>query len=310
VTPSLVVGVDVSKATLDVASEPVGLTDQFPNDAAGHAALVARCLAHPTHLIVLEATGGYERAAAAALAAAGLPVAVVNARHVRAFAQAIGQLAKTDRIDAQLLARFGAKLEPPVRAFSDAETQNLAAIVQRRRQLLDMLHAERQRRRQIPAGLRPRLEAHITWLEAELTDTETTLDTVMASSPAWRALDEQLRTVPGVGPILARTLVGELPELGRISGREIAALVGVAPHARDSGTHRGVRTTWGGRHQVRRVLYMATLTAVRYNAVLRAMYERLRERGKPKKVALIACMRKLLVILNAMVAHQTAWATT
>jgi transposase len=306
----LVLGLDVSKATLDLASEPAGLTAQFANDAAGHSGLVTACQAQPIKLIVLEATGGYERAVAAALAAAGLPVAVVNARHVRAFAQALGQLAKTDRIDAQLLARFGAKLEPPVRPLTDTETQVLAAIVQRRRQLLEMLHAERQRRRQSPTVLQPRLEAHITWLETELADTDDTLDTVIAESPAWRALDAQLRAVPGVGPALTRTLLGELPELGHLSGREVAALVGVAPHARDSGTHRGIRTTWGGRHQVRRVLYMATLTAVRWNPVMRVYYERLRSRGKPPKVALVACMRKLLVILNAMVAHQTAWATT
>lgn len=305
---SLVLGLDVAKATLDLASEPAGLTGQFPNDPTGHAALVTLCQAHPVGLIVLEATGGYETAVATALGVAGLPVAVVNARHVRAFAQALGQLAKTDRIDAAVLARFGAKLEPPARPLADAETKALAALVQRRRQLLDMLQAERQRRLTSGPTLQARLDAHIAWLLAALADTDQLLDAAIQASPLWRALDDQLQQVPGVGPTLSRTLLAELPELGRASGREIAALVGVAPFARDSGTSRGTRTTWGGRRHVRCVLYMATLSAIRYNPVLRPHYEQLRARGKPGKVALVACMRKLLVILNAMVAQQRAWA--
>ena len=304
----LFLGLDVAKATLDLASEPVGLTAQYPNDPEGHAALVAACQAQPVALIVLEATGGYEAAVAAALVAAGVPVAVVNARHVRAFAQATGQLAKTDRIDAALLARFGAKLEPPVRPLTDPETQALAALVQRRRQLFEMLHTERQRRRLSLPAVQARLDAHIAWLTIELADLDHTLDGAIAASPVWRAQDAQLRAVPGVGPMLSRILLAELPELGRASAREIAALVGVAPFACDSGASRGTRRTWGGRPGVRRVLYMATLVAVRWNPVIRAHYEQLRARGKAPKVALVACMRKLIVILNAMVAHRTAWA--
>lgn len=303
-----VLGVDVAKATLDLASEPAGLTAQFSNDPAGHAALVTWCQAQPVTLIVMEATGGYEAAPAAALAAAGFPVSIANARHVRSFAQAIGQLAKTDRIDARVIARFGAKVEPPVRPLTPPETQALAALTQRRRQVLDMLHAEQHRRPQADTVVRPRVDAHIAWLEAELADTDATLAATIAASPMWRAREEQLRQVPGVGSVLSRTLLAELPELGQLSGREIAALVGVAPFARDSGTQRGQRTTWGGRSHVRQKLYMATLAGTRYNPVIRAHYQQLRARGKPGKVALVACMRKLLVTLNAMVAHNTAWA--
>lgn len=305
---SLVLGVDVAKATLDLASEPAGLTQQFPNDPAGHAALVTWCQAQPVALIVMEATGGYESAVAATLAAADLPLAIVNARHVRAFAQALGQLAKTDRIDAAVLARFGATLAPAVRPLPDAETQALAALVQRRRQLLEMRHAEARRREHTAPVLLPRVDAHIAWLTTELEDIERLLTTTIAASPLWQARDTMLRRVEGVGPTLSRTLLAELPELGQISRREVAALVGVAPFARDSGSQRGRRVVWGGRHQVRRVLYMATLTAIRYNPVLRPYYDSLLARGKPKKVALVACMRKLLTILNAMVAHETEWA--
>lgn len=305
---ALVIGVDVAKATLDVASEPAGLTQQVTNDPAGHAALVTLCQAQPVALIVMEATGGYEAAVAATLAAAGLPVAIVNARHVRAFAQALGQLAKTDRIDAAILARFGATLAPTVRPLVDAETQALAALVQRRRQLLEMRHAEVRRREQTAPVLHPSLDAHIAWLTAELADIDRLLTTTIAASPLWHARDTMLRRVEGVGPALSRMLLANLPELGQVSRRQAAALVGVAPFARDSGTHRGHRVVWGGRHQVRQVLYMATLTAVRYNPVLRPYYESLLARGKPKKVALVACMRKLLTILNAMVANNTEWA--
>ncbi len=213
---ALVLGLDVAKATLDLASEPAGLTGQFPNDPTGHAARVTLGHAHPVARIVLAATGWYESAVAAALGVAGLPVAVVNARHVRAFAQALRQLAKTDRIDAAVLARFGAKLEPPVRPLADAETQALAALVQRRRQVLDMLHAGRQRRQTSGPALQARLDAHITWLLAELAETDQLLAAAIAASPLWRALDAQLRQVPGVGPTLSRTLLAELPELGRL----------------------------------------------------------------------------------------------
>ncbi len=306
--PALVFGLDVSKATLELASVPAGHTGQFPNDPAGHAALAAYCQAHGATLLVLEPTGGYETAVAGVLGAAGVPVAIVNARQVRQFAQATGQLAKTDRIDAAILARFGATLAPTPRPLPDADTQLLAALVQRRRQLLEMRLAEQQRRSHAPAPLHPRLEAHIAWLEAELKALDRDLGDAIAASPIWQARDAQLRQVPGVGPALSRTLLAELPELGRISRREIAALVGVAPFARDSGTQRGARLVWGGRQQVRRVMYMAALSATRTNPVIKAYYDGLVARGKPKKVALVAAMRKLLVILNAMVAQERAWA--
>jgi transposase len=306
--PALVFGVDVSKATLELASVPAGHTGQFPNDPAGHAALAAYCQTHGGTLVVLEPTGGYETAVAGVLGAAGGRTAIVNARPVRQFAQATGQLAKTDRSDAAVLAHLGAALDPAPRPLPDAETQLLAALVQRRRQLLEMRLAEQQRLAHAPAPLHPRLTAHIAWLEAELKDLDRDLGAVIAASPIWQARAAQLRQVPGVGPALRRTLLADLPELGQISRREIAALVGVAPFARDSGTQRGARVVWGGRHHVRRGMYRGALSATQHTPVLKAYYEGLLARGKPKKVALVAARRKLLVILNAMVAQERAWA--
>jgi transposase len=307
----LYLGLDVAKTTAQLASEPAGLGGQFATDPSGLAALVAQCQAQPVALVVLEATGGYEAPLAAALATAGLPVAVVNPRQVRDFARALGRLAKTDRIDAQVLALFGARVQPAPRPLPDEATQELEAVLLRRRQLLEMLHAERQR---LPRArgreVRRNLRAHIRWLEHSLIDTDATLEALIQASPLWRVQDHLLQSVPGVGPTLARTLLAQLPELGHLDRRQIAALVGVAPLARDSGAHRGRRQCWGGRPALRSVLYMAALVAARWNPVLRAFYARLRAAGKPGKVALVAVARKLLTILNAMLRDQRRWQCT
>ena len=301
-------GLDVAKATVELASEPAGLGGQFATDPAGLTALVQTCQREPVALVVLEATGGYEAPVAAALATAGLPVAIVNPRHVRAFAQALGRLAKTDRLDAQVLALFAARVRPTPRPLPDDATQELEALLARRRQLLEMLHAERQR---LPRArgreVRRNLRAHIRWLEQSVIDADAALERLIQASPLWRVQDELLQSVPGVGPTLARTLLGLVPELGHLDRHQIAALVGVAPLARDSGTLRGRRTCWGGRPAVRSVLYMAALTAARYNPVLRPFYQRLRTAGKPAKVALTAVARKLVVLLNAMLRDQRPW---
>lgn len=309
----LYLGIDVAKATLDVASctaagAPGPLAASYPADPAGLATLVAACQTHAVALVVLEPTGGYEHPVVAALAAAGVPVAVVNARQVRDFARALGRLAKTDRVDAQVLAEFAARVQPVPRAVPDATTQALDALLTRRRQLLEMLHAERQRAAQArTAAVRTDVAAHVAWLAARLGALDAELRAAVEASPVWRVQDALLQSVPGVGPQLSLTVLAALPELGQLDRRQIAALVGVAPLARDSGTRRGRRQVWGGRADVRRVLYMAAHVAARFNPVLRAFYTRLRTAGKPPKVALVACMRKLLTILNAMLAHQRPW---
>lgn len=303
------VGIDVSKAELTVAVQPSG--DQWTTDGSPAAceALVERLCRLGPRVVVIEATGGYERAIVAAAAAARLPVAVVNPRQVRAFAQALGRTAKTDAIDATVLALFGARVQPAVRPVADAETQALAALVARRRQLLEMLHAERQRLDQAPTpAVRRNLRQHVRWLERRIADVDDEIGGAIERSPVWRVHENLLRSVPGVGPIVARTLLADLPELGTLDRRAIAALVGVAPFNRDSGRWRGQRRIRGGRAPVRAALYMAALVAMRHNAVLRAFYAHLRAAGKPAKVALVAVMRKLLTILNAMVRHQTRWA--
>jgi transposase len=304
---ALYFGLDVAKDTLELASEPAGVSGQFPNAPAGLAALVTQCQAQPVALIVLEATGGYEAAVVAALAQAGLPVVVVNPRQVRDFAKALGQLAKTDRIDARVLALFGARVQPAVRPLPDGATQALEALVLRRRQLLEMLHAERQRFAQAHGPVRANLRSHLRWLERSVADTDATLQATIEASPLWRVQDQLLQSAPGVGPQLARTLLGLLPELGQLDRHRIAALVGVAPFACDSGRWRGSRHCWGGRGPVRTVLYMAALVAARHNPVLRVFYQRLRQAGKPAKVALTAVARKLLTILNAMLRDQRPW---
>jgi len=243
----------------------------------------------------------------AALSLAGHPVAVVNPRQVRDFAKATGQLAKTDRLDARVLAHFGVAIRPEPRALPSAAVRELDAVVTRRRQVLEMLQAERNRHPLARGKVARQIQQHIAWLERQLTGLDDELRRLIEASPVWRAKENLLRSVPGIGPVATATLLAELPELGTLSGRQIAALVGVAPFARDSGTLRGTRTIRGGRASVRCVLYMATLSAVRWNPPLAATYRRLLDAGKLPKVALIACERKLLVLLNALVAHGTPW---
>lgn len=307
----MLVGIDVAKAELVVATRPAGEPWAMANDEPGVRQLAERLRGEAPELVVLEATGGYELLAVAALAAAGLPVVVVNPRQVRDFARATGQLAKTDRIDAAALALFAERVRPPVRPLPNAEALALEALLARRRQLLEMLHAERNRLGQVfGRGQRPvakSLKAHIAYLERELRTTDTDLGEMIRASPVWREKDDLLRSVPGVGRVLALTLLAELPELGRLSRREIAKLVGVAPLSRDSGTLRGRRFIHGGRASVRGVLYMGALVASRRNPVIATFYQRLLAAGKPKQLALVACMRKLLTMLNAMVRSGAPW---
>lgn len=300
-------GLDVAKDTVVLASEPPGVTGTFATEGDGLLALVAQCRAQPVTLVVVEATGGYEAPIVAALADAGLPVVIVNPRQVRDFAKALGRLAKTDAIDAQVLALFGARVRPEPRPLPAAATQELQALVLRRRQLLEMLLAERQRHARSHGPVRANLRSHIHWLERSLADTDDQLQQRIAASPLWRVQDALLQSVPGVGPTLASTLLGLLPELGRLDRRQIAALVGVAPLARDSGTWHGRRTCWGGRPTVRTVLYMGALVAARWNPGLRGFYQRLCGAGKPRKLALTAVARKLLTILNAMLRDGQRW---
>jgi transposase len=302
------VGIDVAQARLEVAVWPTGEGWEVSQDTGGTATLVERLQALQPQLVVLEATGGWEVPVVAALAAAGLPVAVVNPRQVRDFARATGKLAKTDRLDARVLAQFAQAIRPSPRPLPDAQAQELGALLARRRQMVEMLTMERNRLRTALARVRPRLQAHITWLEQELQQVDQDLHHLLRASPLWREKDDLLRGVPGIGRVLSLTLLAELPELGTLDRRQIAALVGVAPFHRDSGTLRGKRSIWGGRAPVRAALYMATLVATRHNPVLRAFYQRLLRAGKPKKVAVVACMRKLLIILNAMLRHRTPWA--
>lgn len=305
---STVIGIDVSKATLDVFVTTGERRLSVANDDAGIGTLVGELAEHRAALVVLEATGGYEFAVAAALTQAGFQVAIVNPRQVRDFARALGQLAKTDRIDARILALFGERMHPESRPLPDAERAALEALVTRRRQLIDMLTAENNRLRLVRDRVVQRsLKRHIAWLERQLHDVDQDLGSSIKNSPLWRAKENLLRSMPGVGTVLSRSLIARLPELGRIRGKQICALVGVAPLARDSGTLKGRRIVWGGRAALRSVLYMATLSAVRHNPVLRRFHARLRAAGKPPKVALVACMRKLLLILNAMVRSNQPW---
>jgi len=302
------VGIDVSKAQLDMSVRPAGELTRHANDEMGIAELVAKLVGLSPTLIVLEATGGYEAPVVAALALAGLAIAVVNPRQVRDFAKATGILAKTDAMDAAVLARFAEVVRPEPRPIDDEQTTELAALIHRRRQLIDMLTAETNRMRACrKERLRKSIYEHVAWLRRQIREVDGDLDTTLRSMPLWREKEDLLRSVPGVGPVLSRTLLAELPELGSIDRAKIAALVGVAPLNRDSGTMRGKRTIWGGRASVRAVLYMATLAATRRNPVIRAIYERLVASGKAKKVALVACMRKLLIALNAMLRDSRPW---
>lgn len=301
------IGIDVAKAQLDIAVRPTDAQWTSPHDEAGISALVARLQALQPTLVVLEATGGLELPVATALAAAQVPTAVVNPRQVRDFAKAVGQLAKTDALDAQLLARFADVVRPTPRTLPDAEAQELAALLTRRRQLVAMRTAEQQRLGTARPAVRPRIQTHLAWLRDELRSLDADLQQRLRVSPLWRDQHGWLRSVPGVGPVLALTLLAHLPELGTLDRQPIAALVGVAPLNRDSGTQRGRRGIWGGRAAVRATLYMSTLVAVKHNPVLAPYYTRLLAAGKPKKVALVACMHKLLLILNALLRQEGPW---
>jgi transposase len=302
------VGIDVAKDRLDVHLRPSGEALAVGRDAAGLTVLVERLAELAPALVVLEATGGFEVTVAATLGAAQLPLAVVNPRQIRDFARATGRLAKTDRLDAEASARFAEAIRPEPRPLPDAAARALGELVARRRQLVEMIGSESQRRRQLrdPRLIR-RLAAHLAWSQRELSEIESDLDAAVRTSPAWRATEDLLASVPGIGKTSARTLIAELPELGTLDRRKIASLVGVAPVNRDSGAFRGRSMVLGGRASVRKALYMPTLTAIRRNPAIRALYARLIARGKPAKVAITAAMRKLLTILNAILKSQTPW---
>lgn len=300
-------GIDVSKRQLEIATHDPDRAWTVSNDAAGHHQLLAVCQELTPTLIVLEASGGFEREVVAALSVAGWPIVLANPRQVRDFARSTGQLAKTDRLDARLLARFAVMVQPTPRPLADAETSELAGLLARRRQLVDMLVAERLRRRQAIAAVRTDLTQHIRWLEHRVQRVDRDLDRWIQRSPLWRAKEDLLRSAPGVGPTIARTLLARLPELGQLSRQPLAALAGLAPFARESGTWRGTRHIAGGRRDVRHMLYLAALSAARCHPVFKARFARLRAAGKPAKVALIALARQLLTILNAIVRTRQPW---
>lgn len=306
------VGIDVSKARLDVAVLPSEQAWQVSNDAQGHSELVKRLQELQPERVILEASGGFEVCAVAALVCAELPAVVVNPRQVRDFAKASGQLAKTDRLDARVLAQFGQVFKPALRPLPDATTRLLSALLTRRRQIQDMLTAERNRLltaavQNAPEPLCDQLGAHIEWLSKQLEQLDRDLHEQLRSSAVWREKETLLRSIKGVGPVLSATLLAQVPELGHLDRREIAKLIGVAPLNNDSGKFKGKRTIWGGRAAVRAVLYMAALAATRSNPAIRSVYQRLVAAGKPKKVALVACMRKLLIVCNAVLRTQTPW---
>jgi transposase len=284
---------------------PTGERCAVANDEVGIHRLLVQLA--PSDFVILEATGGLEVSLASALAIGGIPVAVVNPRQVRDFARATGRLAKTDRLDAEVLARFGEVVRPTPRPLADPQAQAFEALLTRRRQLVEMLTAEKNRRTSTPRVLYRSIDEHIRWLEKRLGDIDNELSTMIRETPLWRERDELLLSVPGVGPVLSRTLLAHLPELGGLNRKQIAALAGLAPFNRDSGSLRGSRRIWGGRAEVRRVLYMAAVAGIRNNAVIKTFYLRLRANGKHAKPALTACMRKLLVILNPMIRGKTHW---
>lgn len=306
--PEVFVGIDVSKARLDVATTSAEQTWSVANDDQGIADLCARLKELAPRLVLLEATGGLERRALARLVAADLPAMAVNPRNVRDFARSVGKLAKTDRIDATVLARFAQAVRPELRPIPDEQTRALQAHLTRRRQVIEMITAEKNRLLAVDDNkTRRMIRAHIEYLQKQLTINEYDLDQSIKGSPIWLEKVDLLESTPGVGRVTASTLIALLPELGNLGRRQIAALVGLAPFNRDSGTLRGRRAIWGGRSTVRAVLYMATLTAARFNPTIRALYLRLKAAGKPPKVALVACMRKLLTILNAILRSRSPW---
>jgi transposase len=301
------VGIDVSKDHLDIAIRPSQQPIRFLNTDEGVDGLIQHLRPCNPALIVLEATGRYHQLVLSRLLAEGLPAIAINPRQARDFARAIGRLAKTDTIDADVLAEFAEKIRPQLRSMADEATQELEALCTRRRQLVSMLSAEKNRHHTAPKRVRTEIQRHIHWLEKEIGQLEKDLDRQIRSSPAWREKDDLLRTCKGIGPVTTHTMLSCLPELGCLSGRQIAALVGVAPFNDDTGKHRGRRHVQGGRFDVRAVLYMATLAAIRHNKTIRQFHSRLITAGKAKKVAITACMRKLLTILNAMLRDKKPW---
>ena len=303
------VGIDVAKATLDIAIRPSGEHFQIDNDDNEFPALVKRLKALSVERIIIEATGGLEMLVFTHLAAAGLPVCRVNPAQARHFARAQNQRAKTDTVDARLLAQLGEALKPDLRPLPSSQQQEFEAFLTRRRQLIEMLVAEKNRLQQSQGikRLAKEIKAHIEWLEKRLKQSDKDLRQKLEANPVWQVNDQLLQSVPGIGEVTSQTLLAQLPELGKLSNKEIAALVGVAPYARDSGNKRGQRHIRGGRGAVRAVLYMATISATRCNGQIKEFYERLVKAGKKKKVALVACMRKLLTILNAIIKHQESW---
>jgi transposase len=302
------VGIDVAKAHVDVHVLPSGQTFPVARDGESLANLAERLKALSPALIVLEATGGLEAIVAATLGQAGLPVTAVNPRQIRDFARAIGRLAKTDALDAEVIARFAETVKPEVRPLPDEQTRILSELVARRRQLVEMMTAERNRRSRLSRkSLLKALDRHLAVLQKDLSAIEEEIKTTVRGTPIWREREDLLRSVPGVGPTVARTIIADVPEIGTLDSKQIAALIGVAPLNWDSGTLRGRRITWGGRAKVRTALYMAALVASHRNPVLKSFYQRLLQAGKAKKVALVAVMRKLLTILNAIIRDQTPW---
>jgi len=301
------IGIDVSKKQLDVAVLPDAKHKVYPNNEQGIGQLASFLKSLSPSLIVLEATGGIEVPCVGILAAEGLPVVVVNPRQIRDFAKATGRLAKTDAIDAQTIARFGETVRPEIRDLKSPEMQELAALNTRRCQIIQMITAEKNRLATATKWTREDIKRHIAWLKERLNGVNDEIDKSIRNSPVWREKDDLLQSVPGIGPVASATLLSQLPELGMLNRKQIAALVGVAPLNRDSGMMRGKRSVWGGRSSIRCALYMATLVATRFNPIISAFYHRLCDAGKAHKVALTACMRKLLTILNAMVKNRTHW---
>jgi len=301
------IGIDISKAQLDMVIRPTGKHSTHPNNQVGIIEIVTQLKALQPKLIVMEATGGFEVHLASALATASLPVVVANPRQIRDFAKATGRLAKTDALDAGVLAQFGEVVQPTVRPLADVETRELDGLVTRRRQLSEMITAEKNRFGTASPTIQKQVQKHITWLERQMKQIDSDLSSKIRTSPLWREKDDLLQSVPGVGRVLSMTLLAALPELGKLDRKKIAGLVGVAPLNRDSGTMRGKRSVFGGRASVRSTLYMGALVGTRFNPVLKAFYERLCATGKTKKVAITACMRKLLTILNSMLKHKTSW---
>ena len=301
------VGIDVSKSHLDVAMYPSGQQDRWDNDDSGIEKMIKFVKSLPVALIVLESTGGYESLAASMLSANALPVVVVNPRLVRSFAKATGKLAKTDQIDAHSIAHFASAVRPEQRQFKDEHRQLLAALNTRRRQIINMLVAEKNRLHMGPKANQKNIAQHIKWLKKNLEQIDKDIQKQIRNSPIWRKDDDILRSYKGIGPVTSTELLSDLPELGKLGNKKIAALVGLAPFNCDSGQYRGRRHIWGGRSHVRKTLFMAAMSAKRFNPQIKAFYDRLRDAGKPHKVAMTACMRKMLITLNAMLKNKTYW---